>query len=317
MPNNVDVNKLKIHVMPDEVFESYVDNNAINENELYIVEDDTQIVTADGTVVSGNADFAEVGEWVDGNPNEEDRIGYFVCIDHSCPGPYIRKATANDDIRGVTVSAPAFAGNYSGDKLGENEKLLQQYDFVAVIGVVPVIDNGTCEVYSRCMPGDDGTAVPTTSEHGYEVIERIDSTHVLILVEPGTDCHIRLENQIKDLDRRVRSNTLPPVSSQYNDKLLRVIEGAWKFVSIGFMADETGMLNLANGRIDEVPVEIVEGLPAVSTDHDGMFLRVIDGQWKLVTLVLKSDENGVLRLMTGAIYDIPTYQLPNASEVKF
>ena len=32
-------------------------------------------VTPEGTIRSGAADFAEVGEWLDGNPNNEDRRG--------------------------------------------------------------------------------------------------------------------------------------------------------------------------------------------------------------------------------------------------
>lgn len=54
---------------------------------------------------SSGADTAYLREWLDGNPNNEDRIGYFVVFD----GEKIRKATADDDdILGV-VSAPDIA----------------------------------------------------------------------------------------------------------------------------------------------------------------------------------------------------------------
>lgn len=145
------------------------------------------IETTDGTVSSGNADYAEVGEWIDGNPDAEDRIGYFVCIDNNTPGTKMRKATADDDVRGVTVAAPAFSENCSSDKFDSNGNLLAKYSFVAVMGMVSVIDNGTCTVNGRCMPNANSTASPVDGDYGYQVIERIDDTHILIAVEPGTD----------------------------------------------------------------------------------------------------------------------------------
>lgn len=58
-------------------------------------------------VISG-ADYAEYYEWLDGNPDNEDRRGYFVTLD----GVKIRKATAEDDyVLGVISSTPAVIGN--------------------------------------------------------------------------------------------------------------------------------------------------------------------------------------------------------------
>lgn len=154
------------------------------------------IETPNGTVTSGNADFAEVGEWADGNPNAEERIGYFVCIDLDNPGIIMRKAKTNDDIRGVTVSAPAFAGGCHGDRFDGSGKLLKQFDYVAVIGIVPVIDNGTCEVGGRCMPNANGTASPVDGDYGYQVMERVDDTHVLVAVEPGADFQHKFKSYV-------------------------------------------------------------------------------------------------------------------------
>lgn len=145
------------------------------------------IETADGTVSSENAVYAEVGEWIDSNPDAEDRIGYFVCIDNNTPGTKMRKATADDDVRGVTVAAPAFSGNCSSDKFDSDGNLLAKYSFVAVMGMASVIDNGTCTVNGRCMPNANSTASPVDGDYGYQVIERIDDTHILIAVESGTD----------------------------------------------------------------------------------------------------------------------------------
>ena len=156
------------------------------------------IETADGTVSSGNANYAEVGEWIDGNPDGEDRIGYFVCVDNNTPGVTMRKATADDDIRGVTVAAPAFSGNCSSDKFDSDGNLLAKYSFVAVMGMASVIDNGTCTVNGRCMPNANSTASPVDGDYGYQVIERIDDTHILIAVEPGTDTQYNFKNYIDD-----------------------------------------------------------------------------------------------------------------------
>lgn len=156
------------------------------------------IETADGTVSSENAVYAEVGEWIDGNPDGEDRIGYFVCVDNNTPGVTMRKATADDDVRGVTVAAPAFSGNCSSDKFDSDGNLLAKYSFVAVMGMVSVIDNGTCTVNGRCMPNTNSTASPVDGDYGYQVIERIDDTHILIAVEPGTDAQYNFKNYIDD-----------------------------------------------------------------------------------------------------------------------
>lgn len=156
------------------------------------------IETADGTVSSGNANYAEIGEWLDSNPDGENRIGYFVCVDNNTPGVTMRKATANDDIRGVTVAAPAFSGNCSSDKFDSDGNLLAKYSFVAVMGMASVIDNGTCTVNGRCMPNANSTASPVDGDYGYQVIERIDDTHILIAVEPGTDTQYNFKKYVDD-----------------------------------------------------------------------------------------------------------------------
>ncbi len=156
-------------------------------------------VINNGTVVSENAGFAEVGEWSDGNPNNEDRIGYFVSVDTSEPGKTMVKATSSSDVRGVTMLRPAFSGNTNADKYDSDGNLLKQYAYVGFAGFVPVIDNGTCEVNVHCMPADDGTAIPSPNNMGYQVIERIDNTHVLVLVEPQADMMVRIKSDVSQL----------------------------------------------------------------------------------------------------------------------
>ena len=67
------------------------------------------IVKAKSTITaSTTADYAEFFEWIDGNPDNDDRIGYFVTLD----GDKIRIATAEDDyILGVVSGEPFVLGN--------------------------------------------------------------------------------------------------------------------------------------------------------------------------------------------------------------
>ena len=72
-------------------------------------------VQFDGTVkakstitASTTADYAEFFEWLDKNPNEEDRVGHFVTLD----GDKIRIATSEDDyILGIVSGEPFVLGN--------------------------------------------------------------------------------------------------------------------------------------------------------------------------------------------------------------
>lgn len=56
------------------------------------------------------ADYAEYAEWADGNPNNEDRRGYFVTFDEDKPA-MIRKANAGDWVLGVVSGNPCIIGN--------------------------------------------------------------------------------------------------------------------------------------------------------------------------------------------------------------
>ena len=205
-------NDLNKAVSDDKIYSivmSYMNNNVGAFNKGI-----SEIKTANGTVVSQNADFAEVAEWADGNPNNEDRTGYFVCANVPVNGIVMKKATSVDDVKGVTILAPAFAGNYSKDKLDGNGNLLPKYSYVAIIGFVPVIDNGTCTVGGRCMPDDNGCAVPSNNSMGYQVINRIDEKRVLIIIEPNGDMVQRIKdrvNQIKEEIARIGSPNIDTI----------------------------------------------------------------------------------------------------------
>lgn len=155
-----------------------------------------------GTIVSDNADYAEILQWYDNNLNLENRLYRFVELDADTPGNTIKIASENSDVVGVTVEAPAFAGN-ALNKFDNSGNLLPRYAFVAVHGIVPVIDNGTCTPKGRCISAADGTAMPSTNGIGYFCMERIDTNHIMIVVEPNADMLTRIKADIVQLQESV------------------------------------------------------------------------------------------------------------------
>lgn len=101
---------------------------------------------ADGTYNSTGADYSEYFEWIDGNVNDEDMVGYFVTLD----GEKIRKANASDTyILGITSGSPAIIGDnheawqgkYLSDEWG---RLL--YDDVIVPAEYEQVDGEQVEI---------------------------------------------------------------------------------------------------------------------------------------------------------------------------
>lgn len=98
-----------------------------------------------GAVTSTGADYAEFFEWLDGNPNEEDRVGYLVALD----GEKIKLAGSQDEILGIISANPAILGdnyecNWKGKYLvDEFERIL--YEKVEEFIDVPKLDEETGE----------------------------------------------------------------------------------------------------------------------------------------------------------------------------
>lgn len=158
---------------------------------------ESEIASAN-TVKSANPGYAEVFMWSDGNPDGEDRVGYFVGADLERSAAMVKKATSTSDIRGVSMAAPGFASNAPGGRFDENSSLLPQYCYVGLMGFAPVIDNGTCTVNGRCKSAADGTAIPDNSGGGFLVVERIDEKHVLLFLEQSADLISKLSQIITD-----------------------------------------------------------------------------------------------------------------------
>ena len=195
---------------------------------------------------SSGADYAEfIKPWADGNPDEEDRIGYFVTVKNG----FLEKAKKGDYIAGITSGNPSIVGNADEDyywryerdefnrivmedvpetvqktdedgkhvfdeethkpvmvetgkivknarmKLAEGydsslqegyieRKDRKEWDYVGMLGVLPVRDDGTCLPDHFCKCSDDGIATLAT-ERGfdtYRVLERISGNIVSVIL---------------------------------------------------------------------------------------------------------------------------------------
>ena len=165
-------------------------------------------VYAGGAYKTIGADYAEYFEWLDGNVDNQDRIGLFVTLD----GDKIKLANKDDYILGVISANPSIVGNsaeldwhdkYKTDVYGRliydeshnpivsknyNDTLeyvprgaRKEYSKVGLLGQLVVQDDGTCEVNGYCTASVNGVA--TKSESGYRVIKRIDETHIKIILK--------------------------------------------------------------------------------------------------------------------------------------
>jgi hypothetical protein len=179
---------------------------------------------------SSGADYAEMFEWQDGNPENEDRRGLFVTLD----GEKIRLAQSEDDyIVGVVSANPSVIGDiasdewcnkfkrdifgaeiyeeveveeYKDEETGEvipahtemRRVLNPEYDetleytgrdkrkewaTIGMIGKLVVIDDGSCQVNKYCKVSDNGIAIHSDEKTEYRIVERLDDTHIRIVIK--------------------------------------------------------------------------------------------------------------------------------------
>lgn len=199
-------------------------------------------VFGSGNYNASGADYAELMEWADGNPDNEDRIGLFVILVSN----KIRIAKPGDKkILGIVSGNPSVVGDVYDDQwqgmylhdifgrpiwedvmvpnetieipdpqnpsqmiteivqpahMEHRQKLNPNYDHtkkyiprserpewdaVGMIGKLVAIDDGTCEPGGYCTVGyDDGVATYTDEETKFNVMERIDNTHIRVMIIP-------------------------------------------------------------------------------------------------------------------------------------
>ena len=124
----------------------------------------------DGGADIGNADYAEMFEWSDGNPNNEDRRGYSVVL----VGEQIRPATSSDDpadILGVISGNPGVLGDaaalnwnnrYLKDEFGTNITVDKEY---LVWNKGYEYDESQPKIEVQLQYGEDEDQVETVMRH--------------------------------------------------------------------------------------------------------------------------------------------------------
>lgn len=196
---------------------------------------------------SSGADYAEfIKPWADGNPDGEDRVGYFVAVKNG----FLQKAGQGDYIAGITSGNPSVVGNADEDyywryerdafnriimedvpemvqqtdedgnlmfdkkthepimvetgkiiknarmKLADGydpslqnsyveRKFRKEWDYVGMVGVLPVRDDGTCipGQFCRCGAGGIATLAERRDFDAYMVIERITENIVSVILK--------------------------------------------------------------------------------------------------------------------------------------
>ena len=78
-------------------------------------------IYAPTTTITAGADYAEFFEWLDANPEKEDRRGYFVTLD----GDKIKIAEPGDYILGIISGMPCIIGN--GDEDWRGRYILDEF----------------------------------------------------------------------------------------------------------------------------------------------------------------------------------------------
>lgn len=180
--NNVDVNV--------NIEQSILDGQVTREK---LAEDVQKRIYEPDVVTAGGADLAEVGFWVDDNPNNEDRLYRFVSI-AGATGKEIKIADSDDQIVGTSnlFDNVGFIGGYSIGDEEDNSKVI-----VSIVGVVPVKTNdSTIAAGDRVMSDDNGYAVKSSNNLGYRVLEVIEEGLLNIVVSPNTDMIQRIKTDI-------------------------------------------------------------------------------------------------------------------------
>ena len=164
---------------------------------------------------TGGADYAEYFEWADANILEADRVAKFVKFDPVTKYKIVFcDGTPGEKILGVVSSIPSVIGNsfndewkdmYLQDKYGRKLKDSEgnfiinpdydpeqeyipreerpEWDPIGLVGMTPVLDDGTCVPGGRCISNANGEATATTDGTGFYVLLRLSDDLILIMLD--------------------------------------------------------------------------------------------------------------------------------------
>lgn len=281
--------------------------------------------TADGTTLSRNMEYAIIGEWADGNPDNENRVGYFVSLDAEDPTKIV-KATKDSTVVGIISYAPAFAGNAHAEMYNEDKKLLPQYAYVSILGQIPVRHDETIdEVGVSVMPNKNGVA--ELSEFGYTVTQIVDENYALVLVELNSQALVEMNKALGKYVERVGDIALTdaPIyntsdesfnkisgGSKGNNSASLTLYGKDNEVSGSFILEagndtsQSHLVGQSSGRLQWTGKDIVRSINNMNADENGN-VNVIESEDNCVRF---TDGTQICYVSTTASPDGVTFSFP-------
>lgn len=131
---------------------------------------------------SSGADYAEYFQYKDGNPENEDRVGYFMTVENGL----IKKADAGDYILGIVSGNPSIIGNADEDYYWRYER----------------------DEFNRIVMEDVPETIQKTDENGNQEFD--EETHKPIMVETG--------NMIKNARMKLAEGYDPALQDTYVER---------------------------------------------------------------------------------------------------
>ncbi len=198
-------------------------SNSARSNALRLTRNSQMYLGTGGKYNASGADIAEFMEWLDGNPDNEDRRGLFVTNEggYSCS----IASPDSDNIYGAVTRNASLIGNadeewhgrWLRDDFGEmlyeektdedGNKIMvpiqnpeydptqeytpraerKEWEVIGMLGVLIVRDDGNCQPGSYVTVGEGGIAVPASesSRHKFPMLNRISENVIRIFFWPS------------------------------------------------------------------------------------------------------------------------------------
>lgn len=166
------------------------------------LQDNLDSLGATERVYSSSNGLGEFRQWKDGNPEGEDRSGYFVAI---VPGSdEIEICDSTHDVYGISVHNSGFIGNqddlyYKGNDLLNNNANDPSYAVVGIVGAMRVRTDGTARNGDYVVPNAYGEATLSENDYGYKVLSQgsyPSYNYVTIAITPQSDALSRLQSSV-------------------------------------------------------------------------------------------------------------------------
>ena len=146
-------------------------------------------------VYSSENGLSEFRKWDDGNPDMENRAGYFVKLVQGTDN--IAICTDEDDVYGISVTNSGFVGNQiQADKSDD-----PSYAMVGIAGALRVRTDGTARNGEYVVPNALGEATFSANNCGYKVVSQgsyASYPYVTIAVTPQNDKISKIYGMLTD-----------------------------------------------------------------------------------------------------------------------